>query len=132
MAIQIIYYNIIIPINNLYKCLGLNNLADILDHFAKQNKTKSIWYDDNLLTIGGIMSPADVEREVAVFKQLGLNAFKEIDNNKHWDDLCVVSFVDGATLPCSWLELHNDPYSTSYAWLKGKEAGVITKPAISR
>jgi len=128
MAIQIIYYNIIIPINSLYKCPGLSNFADILNYFAKQNKTKSIWYDDNLLTIGGIMSPEDAEQDVAVFKQLGLNAFKEINGDKHWDDLCVVSFIDGATLPCSWLEVHNDPYSTSYAWLKGKDVGIIIKP----
>lgn len=132
MSIQIIYYNIIIPISNLYKCRGFNDLAGTLDYFTKQNKAKSVWYDDDLLTIGGIMSPVDVKREVAVFEQLGLNAIKEINGIQYWDDLCVVSFVDGATLPCSWLEMHSDPYSTSYAWLKDKEVGVLIKPVISQ
>lgn len=104
MAIQIIYYNIVIPINNLYKCSGLNNFTDVLKYFTKQNKIKSVWYDDYLLTIGAIMSPADVEKEIAILNQLGLNTFKKTPSNKYWDDLCVVDFIDGVTLPCSWLE----------------------------
>jgi len=128
MAIQIIYYNIIAPINKLDKCFGLNNFDDILDYFAKQNKIKSVWYDDNLLTIGGMMSPADVEQEITAFEQLGLNTTREKDGKKFWDDLCVVDFIDGATLPCSWIKIHSDPYGISYAWLKGKDKGAIVKP----
>lgn len=129
MAIKIIYYNIIIPINNLEKSKELKNLKNTINFCLERNR-KNVWHDDDLFTIGGIMSPADVEREVATFEQLGLNAFKEINGNKHWHDLCVVNFIDGATLPCSWLKVRSNPHSISYAWLKGKEPGVIVQPTI--
>jgi hypothetical protein len=132
MAIQIKFYNIIIPISNLSKSKKLIDLDNFLNYYLKKGKLKSIWHDDQLITIGGIMSPADVEQEIDILTKLGLNPFKKILGNKYWDDLCVVDFIEGPTLPCSWLTIHNDPHGISYAWLKNKEIGVIIGPDIKK
>ena len=112
MAVLLIYYNIVLPIK----------------HLPLLSDYKNIWHDDYLVVIGGLMSPDDIEREVERLKQLGLNVVKNVGGKEQWDEFCVVSFVDGATLPCPWLECHIDPYNTSYAWLKDQEVGSITKP----
>lgn len=130
MALKIVYYNIIIPITNLSKCKDINSLAGILDFYTKPGKLKSVWHDDHLFTIGGIMNPGDVEKEVRVLEDLGLNLHPKVNGEQSWDDLCVVSFVDGPTLPCSWLECHINPYDTSYVWLKGQEVGTLIKPRL--
>lgn len=128
MSIQIIYYTIVIPINNLKKCNELQDLDGALKYFREHNKIKAVWHDNELLTIGGIMSPLDVRQEVTTFEQLGLNPFKIVNGKECWDDLCVVSVIDGPTRPCSWLEVNINPRDISYAWLKGMEVGNIIKP----
>ncbi|NCC71034.1 hypothetical protein EOM09_05620, partial [bacterium] len=55
----------------------IGNLNGILNFYANQGKSKSVWHDDYLITIGGIMSPGDVEKEVLILEKLGLTPFEE-------------------------------------------------------
>lgn len=130
MAIQIKYYNIIIPIASLSKCKRIRNLNGILHFYSNQNKLKSVWHDNYLVTIGGIMFPGDVEREVLILQDLGLTPFEEKTGEKLWKDLCVADFLQGPTLPCSWINTETNPFNVanSCAWLKGKEKGEIVSP----
>lgn len=130
MAIKLKYYNIIIPIAILAKYERIRNLNGVLNFYENQGKLKSVWHDDYLITIGGIMSPGDVEREVLMLEELGLIPFEEKDGQKLWKDLCVTSFLEGPTLPCSWIKTETNPFNVanSCAWLKGKEKGEIVSP----
>jgi len=128
MSIQLKYYNIIIPISNFSKCQDIKDLAGILDFYNKQGKLKSVWYDDHLFTIGGIMGPGDIENEVDALEKLGFNLNKNIDDKLCWNDLCVTDFSGGPTLPCSWIKCHIDSRSISYAWLNGQEPGDMIEP----
>jgi hypothetical protein len=131
MAIQILYYNVVIPIVNLSKCEDLKNISGALDFYTKQGKVRCVWHDDHLFTIGGIMGPQDVEMEVKALEELGLNPYKEINGEQHWDDLCVVDFADGPTLPCSWVKCELNPFDISSACLNGKDEGELIKPCIT-
>ncbi len=127
MAIRINCYNIIIPIANLSKCEKIKNLKGILNFYAKENKLKSVWHDNYLVTIGGIAFPEDVENEALILEKLGLTLIEEKNGEKIWKDLCVADFIQGPTLKCPWLETEINPFnvSTSCAWLKGTEKGDI-------
>ena len=130
MAIKLKYYNIIIPIAILAKYEKISNRSGILDFYANKGKLKSVWHDDHLITVGGIMSPGDVEKEVLILEKLGLTPFEEKSGQKLWKDLCVASFLEGPTLSCSWIRTEVNPFNVemSCAWLKGKEKGEIVGP----
>ncbi|MEI7452514.1 MAG: hypothetical protein WCK37_04950 [Candidatus Falkowbacteria bacterium] len=130
MSIKILFFNIVIPISNFSKCKDIKNLAGAIKFYEKQNKGKSIWYDDHLFTLGGIMNQDDVENEIKQLEEAGLNLYKLNSNEQEYDDLCAVSMIDGLPLQCSWLDCHTDPYSVSYVWLKGHEEGSIIHPKI--
>jgi len=123
MSIQIKYHNIIVPISKLDSLKKINNLSKFLK-YCKEEKIKNVWHDDNLIIIGGVMSPHDVELLVNKLASLGLKLLTEDDN---FDDICIIDFVNGPTRECPWLEYKLDPWNISYVWLRDKEIGNIIK-----
>jgi hypothetical protein len=123
MAVQIKYHNIIIPISRLNKLEKINKLSKFLKH-CKKGKIRNVWHDDDLVAIGRIMSPHDVELLVNKLTSLGLRLLTEKDS---FEDMCIIDFVNGPNRDCSWLEYKLDPWDISYVWLKGKKANNIIK-----
>jgi hypothetical protein len=125
MAISLEFYNVIIPIKNIKKCKEIGGFKGILKHHKKNGTIGRIWYDDYLYR-DGAMSPGDTEEIGRFWEKQGLNLTKKVNGEEHWDELCVVGFHEGPTLPCEWLEfkIEND-YSSPRAWLKGTDEGKI-------
>lgn len=125
MSIKLEFYNIIIPIKNIEKCKEIEGFKGTLKYHKKNGTIEKIWHDDYLYR-DGAMNPSDIEKIVNFWKKQGLNPTKTVSGKKYWDELCVVNFHEGPTLPCKWLEfkIEND-YSNSQAWLKGTNKNKI-------
>ena len=125
MAIHLEFYNIIIPIKNIEKCKGIGGFKGILKHHKKNGTIGKIWYDDHLYR-DGAMSPGDTEEIARFWEKQGLNLTKKVEGKEYWDELCVVSFFEGPTLPCEWLEFkRDDNHSENRVWLKGTKEGKL-------
>ena len=98
MAVELEFISIIIPIKNIEKYYPGGFEKYKKDYFDLIGG--KIWYDDYILR-DGAMNPIDIEYIVNEWEKLGLKPFKE--GKKEWDELCVVDYFGGLTLPCKWI-----------------------------
>jgi hypothetical protein len=54
------------------------------------------------------MSPADTRAYCDHMESKGLTGIVQIDGKEMWADFCVVDYLMGPTLPCSWLQMNRD------------------------
>ena len=127
MAIEIQFFNLIIPIKNFKKCKEFNNLKRILSRYNPDAIGKIILYDKYFFR-DGAMGMEEIEDEIKFWKKQGLKLTKIKNNKKYWNDLCVVDSIDGPTLPCDWL-VFVKPKSKQrpYVYLKGRPKGNVVK-----
>lgn len=81
------------------------------------------WRDRHLFAIAFMDMGA---RELAAeLEQMGLTLRDTSSGTRMWQDICVIDYYDGPTLPCPWLEY--DP-ARHVAWLKGTAPGEVAGP----
>ena len=54
------------------------------------------------------MSPADTRAYCDHMESKGLTGIVQINGKETWADFCVVDYLMGPTLRCSWLEMNRD------------------------
>jgi len=101
MALTLDFISLIIPIEKIEKYYPGGFEQFKKDRDITDNEDNE-WYDDYIFREGA-MAPADIEDKVNEWKKLGVNPFTEKDGKKMWDELCVVDYLGGKTLPCDWL-----------------------------
>jgi hypothetical protein len=85
---------------------------------------ETVWHDDHLFREGA-MNPMDSGKLVKHWEDLGFQTIETVDGNRIWKDICVVSMLDGLTLPCKWIDFDDEQY---YAYLKGQTPGKVIGP----
>ncbi len=121
MAIHVQFYNILIPIAVIENCKDIGGFQGILDFHKQQGTSKRILYDEYLFS-DRAMSPSDVETIAKFWEKQGLAWTEKRDGKEYWKDLCVVSCIEGPTLPCKWIEYDRN---SRCAWMKGTPKGKI-------
>lgn len=125
MAIQSMFYNIVIPIENLKKILNKKEIKKALSDRGLKDK---VLFDDNLYSEGS-MSPCDNEVIIKFWEGKGLTPTEIINGEECWKDLCLIQSPDlKPTLPCSWIEIFQTEgvYGlNNYIGLKGKARGEL-------
>lgn len=132
MAILILYYSVIIPMNNLKKVLGP-------DEFKKTLSLPNRYYDricfDDYLYKEGSMSPLDNERILKKWEEKGLVLTEERHGKIYWKDLCILEMVNDQPLehPCDWIDIieRQDDEHNLFAQLKGKPIKFPAMPIIN-
>ncbi|GMO36718.1 MAG: hypothetical protein Ta2B_16640 [Termitinemataceae bacterium] len=103
MAIELEFISLIIPIDIISKYYhgGYEQYkTDNSVRFVPENY--NIWYDDELVKEGA-MSPWDMGFLVKKWEDLGVKTYSEHNGKKKWENVCVVDFLCGPTIPCKWL-----------------------------
>ncbi len=122
MAIRLQFINVVVPLKNIEKkCTSIGGWNGFL-----ATEGSFGWYDKYLYRTGA-MTPMDAKAIVDKFEQYGLTPIGDIDGIKTWKDICVVDYLMGPTLPCSWIEYEND-----YVWLRDTPRGKIVGPRKQR
>lgn len=122
MALLILYYSIVIPLENLKRVLSKEELQQTL---AIPNKPYDWRYHDDYLYKETSMSPMDNELIIKRWEDKGLVATEEKNGQKYWKDLCLLSMDspnDPISYPCDWMEIIERPndWPNRFANLKGK------------
>ncbi len=100
MSIEAGFISLVIPIEKINEVYPGG-----FEKFKEDRKTKngySIIFDDYIV-IEGSMSPGDMEMKVKYWENMGLKTISYKDGVKKWEDVCVVDYLSGPTLPCDWL-----------------------------
>jgi hypothetical protein len=126
MAIQLQFFNVIVPIEKIEQCKGIGGFSGILE--SLKQASNNYWYDEHLFREGS-MNMNDIKGIIEYWEKQGLVSKVKKDDKEYWNDICVVDFFNGPTLPCDWLEFvpsAND--KRSFVYLKGKPIGEIIGP----
>jgi len=118
MAIATEFINFIVPIQLIRDKYPGGWEQCLKDH--KNLIGGRVWYDEYLFR-DGAMNPTDIECLVDEWEAMGFEVFVEIENQKHWKDMCVFE-MGGPTLPCDWIDFDQEIRA---AFLKGTETGEI-------
>ncbi len=100
MAVELEFISLIIPIERIEK-----HYPGGFNKYKRDNNQaigRRIWFD-NYIVRDGAMNPMDIEYLVNSWEEFGLVGITEVNGTKQWQDLCVVDFIGGMTLPCNWL-----------------------------
>lgn len=119
MAVLVEFTSIIVPIRIIREKCGSGRWES---HYSKQ--ASCCWHDKHLFRMGA-MIPYDIARRLREWEAEGLSLRGGSREHPRWQDVCVVDFYEGPTLPCSWLEF--DPLAHC-VWLAGKPRGAIVGP----
>lgn len=123
MALFLQFISVVIPIETIEKkCKHLGGFKGILE-LNKKWVGKKILYDQYLYK-DGAMGSYDIGIIVDFWEKQGLIPTETKNGKAYWKDLCVVDFVDGATMPCEWLEYDRVTFT---AWMREKPKGDIVK-----
>ena len=123
MAIATEFINFIIPIE-VIKLKYFGGWEQCLkDH--QELIGGRVWYDEHLFR-DGAMGPEGIKALVELWEELGLECFKEVDGENHWQDACVFEGMHGGlTMPCDWLAVDE---KTGSVYLAGTQPGEVVGP----
>lgn len=124
MAIKVIFYSVVIPLENVERCKTIGGVKGILEK-QKAFVGKRVLVDDYLYK-DGAMGAGDIEDIAYFWRDQGLTLTEFKDGKEVFKDLCVVDMLSGPTLPCEWLEFDRSGYpDPPIVWMKGKPKGEI-------
>ena len=115
MAIGLQCMNVIVPLENVRKCLA----EDEYQKFVRDNRGGGIFCCDNHLYRESSMGAVDFM--VECWEKKGLVRAEKVGGQWHWKDLCVVDMLIGTPYPCDWLEID---LRKGMVCLKGHPPGV--------
>jgi len=101
MAIKLEFINIIIPRQNVEKYYPGGFTGYLRDHPYMEEDP--LYFYDDFLVREGSMSPQGAENIVKQWESRGLHPFSTDHGQQKWNELCVVDFLAGPTLPCDWI-----------------------------
>lgn len=117
MALMLEGVSIIIPIAKLKKSRDIQNVEQFL---RDQSNNPGCWFDSHLFRYPGGMNQLDVMLALDFMKSQGFMLTRKYNGIEHWQDVCVVDVLSGATMPCRWLEYD---VVRHIVWLAGTAPG---------
>lgn len=93
MPIQIEVFTLLVPIHQAMKNLGWPRTVEIL---------KGSEHDDFLLAYKAMNQP-QIQIEIDRWENIGLKPYSGRGKTLKWQDLCVISAVDGLSAKCDWV-----------------------------
>lgn len=118
MAIQMLFYNIIIPFSKLG---GYQYLEEIVPSRIGPN----VWYDQYLIRDDGAMGYADINVSLCDYESWGLNITEERNGKRVWADLCVIgSGIGPIDYKCEWVTY--DPIENTAALFGTDTMTIVT------
>lgn len=123
MAIRLEFISVVIPIENIERCLTVGGFRRYIESQAYFIGLTS-WYDDYLYREGA-MNSMDAKSLVQSWERRGLRGLIGDGVTREWADLCVVDYFNGPTRPCSWLEHDRENHCV---YMAGKPRGDIVGP----
>lgn len=112
MPLKIRYIGLVVPLLNIRK-----SKLNFTEYLLEQSPYLGTQIDyDGFIYVHRAMSPEDIESTARFWKDQGLTDIVLVDGDQNWQDLCVIDYIGGATLPCTWIEYSRDD---ACAWMKG-------------
>ncbi|MFY0532291.1 hypothetical protein [Nannocystis pusilla] len=116
MAVRIQFTTLLIRIDRLL-AVALDGVAAITARWSPS------WRDEHLLAVAFMdMGARDLAAEL---EGMGLVLRDTSTGQRVWQDIAVVDYYDGPTLPCAWLECD---VAQHVAWLAGTVPGPVAGP----
>lgn len=119
MAVLLEFISVIVPVWVISAKCGPRRWEE---HFSKLDFC--VWNDGTLFR-DGAMNPHDIGEMVREWEREGLTPKGGTPEQPFWQDLCVVDYLSGPTLPCPWLAY--DPVEHC-VWLAGRPRGPLVGP----
>jgi len=121
MAVELQFWSIIIPIENINKCKSLGGFEKFIES-QKDRIGHDVWYDKYVYRYR--VPDSDNEKVFEFWEKEGLQPLNRIagESEKYeWKDLCLAT-ESGPSTTCNWLEVDEE---VPCAWLKGKPRGEL-------
>lgn len=121
MSIELQFWSIIIPIENINKCKSLGGFEKFIES-QKDRIGHDVWYDEYLYRYR--VPDDDNEKIFEFWEKEGLQLRNQIvgeSKEYEWKDLCLTT-ENGPSITCNWLEFDKD---VPCVWLKGKPRGEL-------
>ena len=119
MAIKLLFYNLLIPIQVLEERVAP------LDMIMKWGRKCNVFHDNHLYH-EGFMGGERIDEAIEFWERHGLKGIVKENSIEKWKDFCITD-MDGSTeISCEWKEREYDEKLDIYiAWLKNKPKGEI-------
>jgi len=121
MSVELQFWSIIIPIENINKCKSLGGFEKFIES-QKDRIGHDVWYDEYLYRYR--VPNTDNENIFEFWEKEGLQLRNRIvgeTKEYEWKDLCFAN-DSGPTITCAWLEVDKE---VPCVWLKGKPKGEL-------
>jgi hypothetical protein len=102
MALQLEGISVVIPLSKIYEVYEGGKEAFWLDNHPSESEC-----DGELIRMS-FSNSIDVKVMIEDWKRRGLKPTRKLKGKIFWQDLCVVNFFSGPTLPCDWLDYDSE------------------------
>ena len=112
MSLKCHHYDFVIPITNINKVYkgGFEKFKEVNSHLFAEPYCLANHYDEHLVKFSA-MGSSGFDYWINEWEEMGLLGVEESGECKIWKDFCVISWLQGPTFPCEWLDYNKEEHS---------------------